>query len=159
MAGSSPAKGFISDIRQMIRFTAIRLVEIAAMLVLMSFAIYALIGLMPGDPIDLMLGADPHLSSADVARLKALYGVDRPLIERYVAWAQAALSGNLGYSRLFSAPVATVLLPRLANSLVLLGTSFVVAFAASLALGIAAARRPSSRFDAAVNFTCFAGVS
>ena len=143
----------------MIRFTAIRLVEIAAMLVLMSFVIYALIGLMPGDPIDLMLGADPHLSAADVARLKVLYGVDRPLIERYLAWAQAALSGNLGYSRLFSAPVAATLLPRLANSLVLLGTSFVVAFAASLALGIAAARRPNSRFDAAVNFACFAGVS
>jgi len=89
----------------MIRFTAIRLVEIVAMLVMMSFVIYALIGLMPGDPIDLMLGADPHLSAADVARLKTLYGVDRPLVERYLAWAQAALSGNLGYSRLFSAPV------------------------------------------------------
>jgi len=143
----------------MIRFTAIRLVEIAAMLVLMSFVIYALIGLMPGDPIDLMLGADPHLTSADVARLKQLYGVDRPLIERYLAWAHAALSGDLGYSRLFSAPVAATLLPRLGNSLVLLGLSFVIAFAASLGLGIAAARRPRSRFDAAVNFTCFAGVS
>jgi peptide/nickel transport system permease protein len=143
----------------MIRFTAIRLVEIAAMLALMSFVIYALIGLMPGDPIDLMLGADPHLSAADVARLKALYGVDRPLVERYFAWAQDALSGNLGYSRLFSAPVVATLLPRLANSLVLLGASFVLAFTASLSLGIAAARRPGSRFDAAINFTCFAGVS
>jgi peptide/nickel transport system permease protein len=143
----------------MIRFTVIRLVEIAAMLVLMSFVIYGLIGLMPGDPIDLMLGADPHLTSADVARLKQLYGVDRPLIERYFAWAQAALSGDLGYSRLFSAPVAPTLLPRLGNSLVLLGSSFVIAFAAALGLGIAAARRPRSRLDAAINFGCFAGVS
>jgi peptide/nickel transport system permease protein len=143
----------------MIRFTAIRLVEIAAMLVLMSFVIYGLIGLMPGDPIDLMLGADPHLTAADVARLKQLYGVDRPLIDRYLAWAQAALSGDLGYSRLFSAPVAATLLPRLGNSLVLLGSSFAIAFAAALGLGIAAARRPRSRLDAAVNLGCFAGVS
>ena len=143
----------------MIRFTAIRLVEIAAMLVLMSFVIYALIGLMPGDPIDLMMGADPHLTSADLARLKQLYGVDRPLFERYLAWAHAALSGDLGYSRLFSAPVTTTLLPRLGNSMILLGSSFSVAFAASLGLGIAAARRPRSRFDTAVNFGCFAGVS
>ena len=143
----------------MIRFTAIRLVEIAAMLVLMSFVIYALIGLMPGDPIDLMLGADPHLSSADVARLKSLYGVDRPLIERYLAWAQAALRGDLGYSRLFLTPVSAALLPRLGNSLILMGSSFVLAFAASLGLGIAAARRPRSRFDSAVNLACFAGVS
>jgi peptide/nickel transport system permease protein len=143
----------------MIRFTTIRLVEIAAMLVLMSFVIYGLIGLMPGDPIDLMLGADPHLTAADVARLKQLYGVDRPLIERYLAWAQAALSGDLGYSRLFSAPVAATLLPRLGNSLILMGSSFVIAFAAALGLGIGAARRPRSRFDTAVNFACFAGVS
>jgi peptide/nickel transport system permease protein len=143
----------------MIRFTAIRLVEIAAMLVLMSFVIYGLIGLMPGDPIDLMLGADPHLTAADVARLKQLYGVDQSLIDRYLAWAHAALSGDLGYSRLFSAPVAATLLPRLGNSLVLLGSSFVIAFAAALGLGIAAARRPRSRLDAAINLGCFAGVS
>ncbi|HTZ34958.1 MAG TPA: ABC transporter permease [Stellaceae bacterium] len=143
----------------MIRFTAVRLVEIAAMLALMSLVIYGLIGLMPGDPIDLMLGADPHLTAADVARLKALYGVDRPLAGRYLAWAGAALHGDLGYSRLFSAPVAATLLPRLGNSLVLLGSSFVLAFAAALGLGTAAARRPGTRFDAAVNLAAFAAVS
>jgi peptide/nickel transport system permease protein len=118
----------------MIRFTAIRLVEIAAMVVLMSFVIYALIGLMPGDPIDLMMGADPHLNSADLARLKTLYGVDRPLFERYLAWAQAALHGNFGYSRLFAAPVVQTLLPRLGNSLILLGSSFVIGFALSVSV-------------------------
>jgi peptide/nickel transport system permease protein len=143
----------------MIRFTTVRLVEIAAMLVLMSFLIYGLIGLMPGDPIDLMRSGDPHLTAADVARLKQVYGVDRPLIDRYLAWAQAALSGDLGYSRLFSAPVTKTLLPRLGNSLILLGSSFVIAFAAALGLGIVAARHPRSRLDTAINFGCFAGVS
>src|SRR5258708_5753728 len=143
----------------MIRFTAIRLIEIAAMLVLMSFVIYGIIGLMPGDPIDLMMASDPHLTSADLTRLKVLYGVDQPLLARYWAWATAALHGNLGYSRLFAAPVTATLLPRLANSLVLMGSSFVIAFVLSLGLGIAAARRPRSRFDAAVNIGAFAGVS
>jgi peptide/nickel transport system permease protein len=143
----------------MIRFTAIRLVEIAAMLVLMSFVIYGLIGLMPGDPIDLMMSADPHLTSADLARLKALYGVGQPLLARYGAWAMGVLHGDLGYSRLFAAPVTATLLPRLLNSLVLMGSGFVLAFLLSLGLGIAAARRPRSRFDAAVNFAAFAGVS
>jgi peptide/nickel transport system permease protein len=159
MAGSSPAKAGQGQGLDVIRFTAIRLVEIAALLVVMSFVIYGLIGLMPGDPIDLMMGADPHLSSADLARLKTLYGVDRPLIERYLTWAAAALHGDLGYSRLFSAPVVATLPPRLGNSLILLGSSFVIAFAAALGLGIAAARRPRSFFDGAVNFACFAGVS
>jgi peptide/nickel transport system permease protein len=143
----------------MMRFTAIRLVEIAAMLVLMSFVIYALIGLMPGDPIDLMRSADPRMSAADVARLKLAYGLDRPLLERYLAWAREALAGDLGYSRLFAEPVAAALLPRLGNSLALMGSSFVIAFAVALGLGTVAARRPQSRLDAAINLFCFAGVS
>jgi len=141
------------------RFVALRLVEVAAVLALMSFVIYGLIGLMPGDPIDLMRTADPHMTAADAARLKALYGVGEPLIGRYLAWARQALAGNLGYSRLFAEPVLAALLPRLANSLLLMGTSFALAFAAALGLGIAAARRPGSAFDRAVNLFCFAGVS
>jgi peptide/nickel transport system permease protein len=143
----------------MIRFTAIRLLEIAALLVLMSFVIYALIGLMPGDPIDLMRQADPRMGAADVARLKTVYGLDQPLIARYLAWAGQALAGDLGYSRLFAAPVWSVLLPRLGNSLLLMGSSFVLALGLSLPLGTAAARRPNSRLDALINLLCFAGVS
>src|SRR6185369_12503077 len=117
-------------------------VEIAVMLVLMSFVIYALIGLMPGDPIDLMRSGDPHMTAEDAARLKAVYGVDRPLGERYFAWAGEALAGKLGYSRLFAAPVGATLLPRLGNSLLLMGASFGIAFGLALALGIGAARLP-----------------
>lgn len=143
----------------MIRFTAIRLLEIAALVVLLSFVIYSLIGLMPGDPIDLMRQADPRMSAADVARLKAAYGLDRPLVERYLAWAGQALGGDLGYSRLFAAPVWSALMPRLGNSLALMGSSFLLALALALLLGTAAAHRPNSRLDAAINLFCFAGVS
>src|SRR5262245_57042302 len=129
----------------MIRFAAIRLVEIAAMLVLMSFTIYALIGLMPGDPIDLMRSADPRTSAADVARLKMIHGLDRPLVERYLGWAGAAFAGDLGYSRLFGQPVLATVLPRLLNSLLLMGTSFTLAFSLVLVLGAGAVRRPCSR--------------
>lgn len=143
----------------MVRFTAIRLLEIAATLVLLSFVIYALIGLMPGDPIDLMRSADPRMTAADVARLKAAYGMDQPLIARYLAWAGQLLAGNLGYSRLFAAPVAAALLPRLGNSLVLMGTSFAIALPLAVALGTEAARHPDSPLDAGINLICFAGVS
>ena len=143
----------------MIRFAAIRLVEILVVLTLMSFLIYVLIGLMPGDPIDLMRAADPRMSAADAARLKALYGLDQPLLVRYAAWARQALAGDLGYSRLFAGPVWEALLPRLGNSLLLMAPSFVLALTLALALGTAAARRPQSRLDAAINLFSFAGVS
>ena len=143
----------------MIRFLFIRLAQVLVVLAIMSFVVYALIGLMPGDPIDLMITADPHLTAADAARLKALYGLDRPLGERYLAWAGAALSGDFGYSRLYSMPTLAALLPRLGNSAVLMGVSFVLALAIALPLGAAAARRPGSAFDGAVNFLSFAGIS
>jgi len=143
----------------MIRFSAIRLVEIAVTVLVMSFLIYVLIGLMPGDPIDLMRQADPRMSAADVARLKVVYGLDQPLFARYLGWLRLALAGDLGYSRLFAAPVWSALLPRLGNSLLLMGSSFFLALALALGLGIAAARRPNSRLDGPINLFCFAGVS
>ena len=71
----------------MTRYLAKRAVEIVVTLALMSLVVYLLIGLMPGDPIDLMIAGDPRMTSADAARLRALYELDKPLLERYRAWA------------------------------------------------------------------------
>jgi peptide/nickel transport system permease protein len=141
------------------RFLLARLLQVLLVLAVMSFVIYGLIGLMPGDPINLMLAADPHLTAADVARLKALQGLDQPLLKRYLAWAAAALHGNFGYSRLYAMPAIAALLPRLVNTGVLMGLSFVLALALALPLGALAARRPGSAFDTIVNLLSFAGIS
>ena len=143
----------------MTRFVLFRLLQIIAVVAAMSFIIYALIGLMPGDPINLMIASNPRLNAADAARLRAIYGLDRPLLARYLAWAQAALAGDFGYSRLYLRPVFETLLPRLGNTAVLMGASLLAAYALALPLGIAAARHPGSRLDIAVNFFCFAGIS
>jgi peptide/nickel transport system permease protein len=143
----------------MSRYLASRAAQTVVTLVLMSVVVYLLIGLMPGDPIDLMIAGDPKMTSADAARLRAVYGVDKPLIDRYLAWAAQALQGNFGYSRSFSQPVLTVLWPRLLNTLALAGTAFVLSAAIALPLGIWAANRPRSRADYLINLLCFAGIS
>ncbi len=143
----------------MTRYIANRLFQALLVLLVMSVVIYGLIGLMPGDPIDLMLSADPKLTAADVVRLKSLYGLDLPLYERYLNWLAAALHGDLGYSRAFAKPVLAVLLPRLGNTAWLMGLSFLVSLAAALPLGVLAATRPQSRLDGAINLFCFAGIS
>src|SRR5882724_12323303 len=71
----------------MSRYLASRAVQTVITLALMSFVVYLLIGLMPGDPIDMMIAGDPTMTSADAARLRAVYGIDKPLLERYLAWA------------------------------------------------------------------------
>ncbi len=143
----------------MIRFLGQRLFEALVVLFLMSFAIYGLIGLMPGDPIDLMINADPKLTPDDAARLKALYGLDRPIVERYWNWLVAALGGDLGYSRVYTKPVMEILVPRLGGTTLLLGISLLLSLAIAIPLGVCAALNPYSKADYAVNMFCFAGIS
>ena len=143
----------------MLRFLSHRAVQSLIVLTLMSFVVYSLIGLMPGDPIDLMISANPKLTSADAERLRAVYGLDRPLIERYAAWASDALHGNFGYSRGFARPVLEVLGPRLASTAGLMLTAFVLSFSIGVLLGILAASQPNGALDGAVNLYAFASIS
>ncbi len=143
----------------MSRYLATRAVEIVVTLALMSLVVYLLIGLMPGDPIQMMIAGDPKMTSADAARLRAVYGLDRPLLERYLAWAGQALQGNFGYSTSLAQPVLSALGPRLLNTLQLAGLAFVLSTAIGLPLGIWAANHPRSRADYLINLFCFAGIS
>jgi peptide/nickel transport system permease protein len=136
-----------------------RLLQSLAVLLAMSFIVYGLMGLMPGDPIDVMIAGDPHLTAADAARLKALYGLDRPWTERWARWLARLLQGELGYSRLYARPVAEVMAPALLNTALLMTASLGLALAIALPLGILAATRPGSVLDGAVNLLAFASVS
>lgn len=143
----------------MARFLLHRLWPSLIVLAVMSFVIYGLMGLMPGDPIDLMISSNPHVTSEDAARLRALYGLDKPIVERYGNWLQAALAGDLGYSRAYARPVPEVLAPALVNTLWLLGSTLVLSILIALPVGILAGARPYSRFDYTVNLLAFAGIS
>ena len=143
----------------MARFATGRLLESLIVLAAMSFAVYILIGLMPGDPIDLMISGNPRMTSEDAARLRALYGLDKPLVERYATWLLSALQGDFGYSRSYSQPVLDILLPRLGNTMLLMGVSLAATLAIAIPLGIFAAVRPYSHADNAINLFCFAGIS
>ena len=143
----------------MIRYIVDRVLQGLAVVAVMSFVIYGLIGLMPGDPIDLMISSNPHLTAEDSARLRRVYGLDQPLLERYAAWASAAVHGDFGYSRAFSRPVLDVIGPRLANTAALMIGAFVLALAIGLPAGILAASRPGSVTDALINLTSFVTIS
>ncbi len=119
-----------------------RLVQILVTTAVLSFVFYMLLGLMPGDPIDLAIMADPRLTAEDAARLRALHGLDQPLLARYFAWGAAVLRGDFGFSRLFAQPVAALLWPALVSTLVLLGWAVGLAAGLGVGLGVLAALRP-----------------
>ncbi|TVQ37234.1 MAG: ABC transporter permease [Geminicoccaceae bacterium] len=128
-------------------------------LALVSVLVFALIGLMPGDPIDLLISADPDITSEDAARLRALYGLDRPLYERYLAWLGDALRGDLGFSRLYSQRVTAILWAPLQNTVILMSLSLVLGLLVAIPLALVAARRPHGPVDVTVNLLAFAGFS
>ncbi len=143
----------------MITFLIQRAIQSLVVLLVMSFVIYALIGLMPGDPVDLMISADPNVTAEDAARLRALYGLDQPVWSRYLNWLGAAVTGDFGYSRLYAQPVLDAILPALKNTLLLLSASLALALAIALPAGIFAATRPYSFADYGINLAAFAGIS
>lgn len=143
----------------MSRFVLSRLAQSALVLAIMSFVIYGLIGLMPGDPIDLMISSDPMMTPEDGARLRALYGLDQPITVRYWNWMSAALGGDLGYSRLYAQPVLSVIGPALGNTVQLLSLALAGSIGIAIPLGVLAASRPRSPFDYVVNLFAFAGIS
>jgi peptide/nickel transport system permease protein len=126
----------------MTRILATRLAQIAATLAILSFCAFALIALMPGDPIEVAIAGDPRLTSEDAARMRALHGLDRPFHERYLAWASGLIRGEFGYSRLFAQPVAALLGPALLSTLALAGSALLIALTLGVALGALAATRP-----------------
>ncbi len=143
----------------MIRFLASRVVESLIVLLAMSFAVYGLIGLMPGDPLDLMIAADPKMTPEGAAKLRALYGLDRPIIARYADWLSLAAQGDFGPSRLHGRPVPEVIAPALLNTVYLMGAAFVLSLLIGLPAGLLAGARPRSSLDYIVNVAAFAGVS
>lgn len=143
----------------MLRHAIQRLTQGILVLGFASFAIYMLLGLMPGDPVDLMASGNPEVTPEDLRRLRELHGVDRPILERYAAWAGAVVTGDLGYSRSFNRPVLATIGPYFLNTLVLMSAAFVAALGLGVALGLLAAADRGGRVDAAINAFAFVSAS
>lgn len=140
-------------------FVLRRLVQTLLVLLVMSFVIYGLVGLMPGDPIDLMMASNPGMTPEAAARLRAIYGLDQPILLRYAHWLWDALRGDLGYSRVHSRPVLEVMGPALWQTTKLMLGGFTLAVVLALALGTLAALRPGGWGDGVISVLALAGVS
>ena len=143
----------------MTRFLLSRLIGALVVLVVKSFVIFALIGLMPGDPIDLLATANPDATAEDVTKLRQIYGVDQPITHRYLQWVHGVLEGDLGYSRITHRPVAEMVGPALQNTLILTATAFFISTCIALTLGTLAALHRGRWIERVINLTAFTGIS
>ncbi|MCW3475623.1 ABC transporter permease [Limobrevibacterium gyesilva] len=143
----------------MTRYILRRILQALLVLLVMSFVIYSLIGLMPGDPLDIMLASNPGATPEVVEHLRKLYGLDQPLMLRYLRWLQDALVGQFGYSRTHSLPVLSVLVPALIQTCKLMIISFIASVILAFILGILAALKPGGILDGVISLFAFAGIS
>jgi peptide/nickel transport system permease protein len=120
------------------KYFARRLGHATLLLLGVSIFSFALLQLAPGDFFAPM-GLNPQISSRTVAGLRSQYGLDQPFPVRYGHWLRAALHGDLGPSFAYGSPVAPLLAIRARNTLLLTGTSTLLAWLLAIPLGIGSA--------------------
>ncbi len=142
----------------MLRYILRRLAGAAVVFTLLSFLVFSLLYLVPGDPVKILVGTrrlTPEVRQAVTAR----YGLDEPLVVRYWHWLTHALTGDFGDSVRSATPVTDVLASRVSLTAWLTIGAFILAVAVGIPLGIAAARRRGSWVDRTIVGWSVVGVS
>jgi dipeptide transport system permease protein len=114
-----------------------------------TLAAFALIRLIPGDPIEIMVG-ERRLDPAAHAALMQQLGLDQPLPTQYLRYVTQLLHGDLGKSLVTREPVSTEFAALFPATIELAGTALLLALVVGLTLGVAAALKRGSWFDQAV---------
>ncbi len=139
----------------MITLLAKRLLSAIPLLLFLSFFVYLLVDLMPGDAAANLAG--DNASAADIAALREQLGLDRPLVVRYIEWLGSIFIGEFGTSLYSSQSVAQILTDRMPITLSLALVTMVIVILVGLPLGIIAAMRANSLLDRAL--TAFSSVA
>jgi peptide/nickel transport system permease protein len=122
-----------------------RLIGAVPVLLAISFLIFLLLHIAPGDPVTLMLG--DNATPEDVARLRAELGLDKPLLVQYGDFLSRAVRGDFGRSLKFGEPVMKLVAERLPATLELAFASLFVAILIAVPLGVYSAIKHNSLLD------------
>jgi peptide/nickel transport system permease protein len=119
--------------------------------------VFLLIHLVPGDPVQQMLGQGA--TASDISALRHEYGLDQPLLTQYVHYWQGVLHGDLGRSLRLNDSVTHLLLTRYPYTLELTVASVLLALLLALPAGIVAALKRAQWQDSAVGVVSLLGLS
>ncbi len=149
----------------MAKFVGTRLMEAIPVLILSSILVFSILHLIPGDPIDAMLGAaaagisTPEAQAKLVAQVREQLGLNDPLPIQYLHWLSGALRLDFGESFIRHQSVATLIAQRLPATLELAGAALLLSVTLGVGLGIIAALKRHTFVDAAVMILSLGGVS
>jgi peptide/nickel transport system permease protein len=131
-----------------------RFLQAIPLLFIISLALYYSIFSL-GDPIGRLVANNPRTTQADIDRVRALYGLDKPKYQQYLHWAGNFVRGNWGQSLVTRQDVRPVIWSRLKNTLLLMVSSFVLTLLIAIPTGLISALKQYSTFDYVVTGLSF----
>lgn len=137
------------------RYILHRFLQMIIILFGTSFIIFFLFAMLPGDYID----SNINLSPERAQELKALYGLDQPILQRYFTWLGNALHGDFGYSLKHQENVVSLLNKYVWNSFIVAIIALFLTWTIALLTGVFSAIKQYSWFDGCVTFLVFAAMS
>ncbi|WP_431710513.1 ABC transporter permease [Glutamicibacter uratoxydans] len=130
-----------------LRLAGIRFAHLIAVLFGVSFLVYLLLDLLPGDTAEVIVASSANPTEDAVEEIRKQLGLDQPLLVRFFGWFGNALQGDLGMSFRTGQAVTEAIAERLPVTLQLLLMAEVVSLAIAIPLAIAAAKRRDAMFD------------
>ncbi|MFN8473209.1 MAG: ABC transporter permease [Anaerolineae bacterium] len=142
----------------MTRYLVRRILIAIPTLIAMSFILFMILALAPGDPMS-QFAANPAVPPEVRENIKRSLGLDQPAYIRYIKWVTAAAQGDLGYSFASRVPVVKLIWQRLPTTLWIVGTAYLLAVAFAIPIGVISAVRKYSVFDQTSTTFSFIGFS
>ena len=136
-----------------------RLLGAAALILAVLVLNFVLIRLAPGDPALTIAGGMGGITEEILRDIRQAYGLDRPLHHQFALYLERMLSGDLGHSLFFNAPVIDLILDRLGPTVLLIMTAMAIALTLGTYLGVFASRKPGGFVANLVTVLSLAGYS
>ena len=124
-----------------------------------TMVVFIAIALAPGDPMSSFISPELATDPAMLARMRAEFGFDQPLVIRYFNWLAQVLQGNLGYRIKTYDPVLRVIVERIPATLLLMSSALLIGITVGIPLGIYSALKKYSLPDMILTAGVFLGVS
>lgn len=145
----------------MLKYTAKKLVGIIPMLIIITFIIYGLLNLTPGDPISRMMDPEAiaRLSPEQLQAMRESYGLNDPFVIRYFKWLLQILHGNFGYSAASGVAVSKIVAQAMPATLELAVAALLISTVLGSVLGVLGAIKRGSIGDNIMTVFGMVGVS
>lgn len=143
----------------MTQFILRRLLGVIPLLVLISFAVFIMMHLLPGDPVVAMLGETGSMSAEEIQQFRERLGLDKPVLLQYIDYFQGLLALDFGTSIQLRLPVRSLIGQRLPSTLQLALTGLGLAIVIGVALGVLSALNHNTWLDSLAVTVALLGVS